>query len=120
MRTSCCSNHHLSLNAGVIEQYTRFVKPSHDAYIAPSRRAADIVIPWQRGDNFVAVDLVVGHLRSHIVKDVLLSKYESLHLIESTFQMRGMHTIVRNHETAKPDFIFFADRLIRLVRESLL
>lgn len=60
--------------SGVLHQYTRFVKPSHDEFIAPSRRTADIVIPWQRGDNLVAVDLVVGHLRSHIVSDVLVSR----------------------------------------------
>jgi hypothetical protein len=99
----------------VIHQYTRFVKPTHDELIAPSRRIADIVIPWQRGDNLVAVDLVVGHLRSHIVSDVLLSQYPNLHVLVSTFQMRGMHTIVRNRETEKCDFIFMADRLIRLV-----
>jgi uracil phosphoribosyltransferase len=104
--------------AGVIEQYTRFVKPSHDEFIAPSRRTADIVIPWQRGENLVAVDLVVGHLRSHIVSDVLLSKHPNLHLLESTFQMRGMHTIVRDRDTKKGEFIFMADRLIRLVRST--
>jgi uridine kinase len=101
--------------ASVINQYTRFVKPSHDEYIAPSRRMADIIIPWQRGDNLVAVDLIVGHLKSHLVSDVLLSRFPNLHLVESTFQMRGMHTIVRNRDTAKGDFIFMADRLIRLV-----
>ena len=102
--------------AGVITQYTRFVKPSHDNFIAPSRRTADIIIPWQRDDNLVAVDLIVGHLRSHIVRDALLSQHPQLHLVESTFQMRGMHTIVRNRETDKGEFIFMADRLIRLVR----
>lgn len=32
----------------VISQYTRFVKPSFDQYVAPSRKFADIIIPWQR------------------------------------------------------------------------
>lgn len=102
--------------ADVIAQYTRFVKPSHDDYIAPSKRAADLIIPWHRGDNLVAVDLIVGHLKSHIVNDVLLSEYPNLHLVESTFQMRGMHTIIRDRTTPKGEFIFMADRLIRLVR----
>jgi len=30
----------------VIEQYTRFVKPSFDNYVAPSRRHADVILPW--------------------------------------------------------------------------
>uniref|UniRef100_A0A061RT66 Uridine kinase n=1 Tax=Tetraselmis sp. GSL018 TaxID=582737 RepID=A0A061RT66_9CHLO len=41
---------------GVIEQYTRFVKPSFDEFVAPSRKLADIIIPWARGDNIVAID----------------------------------------------------------------
>lgn len=31
------------------------------------------------------------------------------------FQIRGMHTIIRDAETTTHDFIFYADRLIRLV-----
>jgi uridine kinase len=33
---------------GVIEQYTKFVKPAFDQYVAPSRKFADIIIPWHR------------------------------------------------------------------------
>lgn len=44
----------------VLAQYARYVKPSHDDYIAPSKRIADIVIPWHKTDNLVAVDLIVG------------------------------------------------------------
>lgn len=45
---------------GVIEQYTKFVKPAFDRYVGPSRRYADVIIPWQRGDNVVAIDLITG------------------------------------------------------------
>ena len=31
---------------GIIEQYTRFVKPSFDTYVQPSRKHADVIIPW--------------------------------------------------------------------------
>lgn len=31
-------------------------------------------------------------------------------------QVRGMHTIIRDRETDAPDFVFYADRLLRLVR----
>jgi len=34
--------------AGVIAQYQRFVKPAFDTYIGPSRRHADVIIPWQQ------------------------------------------------------------------------
>lgn len=29
-------------------------------FVAPSRRYADVIIPWQRGDNIVAIDLITG------------------------------------------------------------
>lgn len=33
-------------------------------------------------------------------------------------QIRGMHTIIRDARTPKNDFVFFADRLSRLVVEA--
>lgn len=33
-------------------------------------------------------------------------------------QIRGMHTIIRDASTSKNDFVFFADRLSRLVVEA--
>ena len=37
-------------------------------------------------------------------------------LLVLALQIRGMHTLIRNMETKKHDFVFYADRLIRLVR----
>ena len=34
--------------ASVIEQYTQQVKPAFDQYVAPSRKHADVIIPWAR------------------------------------------------------------------------
>lgn len=33
-------------------------------------------------------------------------------------QIRGMHTIIRDAATSKNDFVFFADRLSRLIVEA--
>lgn len=33
---------------GVIQQYTVFVKPAFDTFVAPSRKHADVIIPWVR------------------------------------------------------------------------
>jgi len=104
--------------AGVIEQYTKFVKPAFDQYVAPSRRFADIVIPWQHGDNVVAIDLITEHIRMKLQQHDLRRIYPSLELIPSNFQIRGMHTIIRDRETTTPDFVFYADRLLRLVVEA--
>ncbi|KAK8705887.1 hypothetical protein V6N13_049473 [Hibiscus sabdariffa] len=43
--------------------------------------------------------------------------YPNLYVIQSTFQIRGMHTLIRDSQTTKHDFVFYADRLIRLVVE---
>ena len=43
-----------------------------------------------------------------------------LQVIPSNFQIRGMHTIIRDRETSTPDFVFYADRLLRLVVEASL
>ncbi|KAJ3083971.1 Uridine-cytidine kinase-like 1 [Quaeritorhiza haematococci] len=46
----------------VLHQYVRFVKPSFEDYILPSKRFADVIIP--RGhENTVAVDLLAQHIR---------------------------------------------------------
>ena len=37
-------------------------------------------------------------------------------VIPTNFQIRGMHTIIRDHTTHHADFVFYADRLLRLVR----
>lgn len=104
--------------AGVIEQYTRFVKPSFDQFVAPSRRHADIVIPWQRGDNVVAIDLITEHIRTKLQQPDLRRIYPNLEVIPSNFQIRGMHTIIRDANTGTEDYVFYADRLLRLVVEA--
>lgn len=103
--------------AGVIEQYTRFVKPAFDQFVAPSRRYADVVIPWQRGDNVVAIELITEHIRTKQQQPDLRRIYPSLEVLPSNFQIRGMHTIIRNADTGTADYVFYADRLLRLVVE---
>ncbi|KAI8466809.1 MAG: putative uracil phosphoribosyl transferase [Monoraphidium minutum] len=104
--------------AGVIEQYTRFVKPAFDQYVAPSRRYADVIIPWQRGDNLVAIDLITEHMRAKMQQHHLRRIYPNLEVLPSNYQIRGMHTILRDRTTNKNDFVFYADRLNRLIVEA--
>ncbi|KAL6770595.1 hypothetical protein ACKKBF_B31885 [Auxenochlorella protothecoides x Auxenochlorella symbiontica] len=104
--------------AGVIEQYTKFVKPAFDTYVAPSRKHADVIIPWARGDNAVAIDLITEHIRMKLQQHDLRRIYTNLEIIPSNYQIRGMHTIIRDARTSKADFVFYADRLLRLVVEA--
>ena len=43
-----------------------------------------------------------------------------LQVIPSNFQIRGMHTIIRDRETCTADYVFYSDRLLRLVVEASL
>ncbi len=39
-------------------------------------------------------------------------------LCPAALQIRGMHTIIRDRNTHAADFVFYADRLLRLVSEA--
>ena len=133
-------------------QYSQFVKPAFDDFILPTKKYADILIP-RGGDNHIAVDLIVQHIRTKLGQHDLCKIYPNLYVIQSTFQVslpknchssskfcfvclvvyffgspfiasglvqiRGMHTLIRDSQTTKHDFVFYSDRLIRLVRAYL-
>ncbi|XP_048839350.1 uridine-cytidine kinase-like 1 isoform X1 [Brienomyrus brachyistius] len=117
---------------GVIKQYNKFVKPAFEQYIEPTMRLADIVVP-RGGGNMVAIDLIVQHVHSQLEERklrwdmaALASAHqaqplpETLSVLESTPQVRGMHTIIRNKDTSRDEFIFYSKRLMRLLIEHAL
>ncbi|XP_028308376.1 uridine-cytidine kinase-like 1 isoform X4 [Gouania willdenowi] len=116
---------------GVIKQYNKFVKPAFEQYIEPTMRLADIVVP-RGGCNMVAIDLIVQHVHSQLeerelsVRAALASAHQAqplpqtLSVLDSTPQVRGMHTIIRNKETSRDEFIFYSKRLMRLLIERAL
>ncbi|XP_060907545.1 uridine-cytidine kinase-like 1 [Labrus mixtus] len=117
--------------SGIIKQYNKFVKPAFEQYIEPTVQSADIVVP-RGGENFVALDLIVQHVHSQLekreitVRSALASAHQgqplpkTLSVMESTPQVRGMHTIIRNKETNRDEFIFYSKRLMRLLIEHAL
>ncbi|XP_070600531.1 uridine-cytidine kinase-like 1 isoform X2 [Erythrolamprus reginae] len=116
---------------GVIKQYNKFVKPAFDQYIQPTMRVADIVVPRGSG-NTIAIDLIVQHVHSQLeerelsVRAALASAHQchplpkTLSVLKNTPQVRGMHTIIRNKETSRDEFIFYSKRLMRLLIEHAL
>ncbi|KZV35011.1 uridine kinase-like protein 1, chloroplastic-like [Dorcoceras hygrometricum] len=97
-------------------QYAKFVKPAFDDFVLPSKKYADVIIP-RGGDNHVAIDLIVQHIHTKLGQHDLCKIYPNVYVIHSTFQIRGMHTLIRDRDTSKHDFVFYSDRLIRLVVE---
>ncbi|KDR15301.1 hypothetical protein L798_10738, partial [Zootermopsis nevadensis] len=116
---------------GVLKQYCNLVKPAFYHYIAPSMVHADIIVP-RGGENEVAIGLIVHHvhtqlqLRGFKLREKLAHSYigqplpDSIHLLPSTPQIRGLHTFIRNKDTPRDEFIFYSKRLIRLVIEYAL
>ncbi len=49
----------------VLNQYLQTVKPMHEAYVEPSKKYADIVVP-EGGKNLVALDMIMGRIRRHL------------------------------------------------------
>jgi len=68
-----------------------------------------------RQENAVAIDLITQHIRVKLQQPDLRRIFHNLEVIPSNYQIRGMHTIIRDVNTNKMDFVFYADRLLRLV-----
>jgi len=51
----------------VEKQYLETVKPMHELYVEPSKRKADIIVP-EGGKNFVALEMIMNRIASHIEK----------------------------------------------------
>ncbi|KAG4107417.1 uridine kinase [Neocallimastix lanati (nom. inval.)] len=50
---------------GVLKQYIKFVKPSFEDYIQPSKKYADVIIP-RGAENTVALELIVTHIKKEL------------------------------------------------------
>lgn len=49
----------------VISQYLATVKPMHEAFVEPSKRYADIIIP-EGGKNRVAIEMLIRRMEAHL------------------------------------------------------
>ncbi|MBQ6164714.1 MAG: uridine kinase [Clostridia bacterium] len=51
----------------VINQYLTTVKPMHDAFVEPSKKYANIIIP-EGGNNVVALEIIENKIRQHLAQ----------------------------------------------------
>ena len=49
----------------VVNQYLNTVKPMHEAFVEPSKKYADIIIP-EGGENLVALEMVINRIEAHL------------------------------------------------------
>ncbi|ORX53580.1 uridine kinase [Hesseltinella vesiculosa] len=116
---------------GILDQYTRYVKPSYDDHVQPTVKYADVIIP--RGlENTVAIDLITKHVQRQLnekefnLRFDLIRKADDKHIPEDVVvlpgsnQIRGIHTILRDKTTPRDEFVFYAERLSKLIVECAL
>lgn len=85
-------------------------------------------------DNKVAMALMLEHIKQQMALREGSVRQElkaagaggiptelpsSISVLEPTLQVRGMHTIIRNVETSREDFVFYSERLMRSLFEHV-
>merc|ERR1711916_67183 len=117
----------------ILTQYETFVKPAFHAFIEPTMKFADIILPYGADSNAVGVDLIVKTIRTTLTErgvpfrekirgakignddfDLLPPSY---HQLEGK-QVKALLTILRNRDTGRDEFVFTAHRLTRLLIEE--
>eukprot|EP00471_Norrisiella_sphaerica_P013916 CAMPEP_0184497136 /NCGR_PEP_ID=MMETSP0113_2-20130426/35766_1 /TAXON_ID=91329 /ORGANISM="Norrisiella sphaerica, Strain BC52" /LENGTH=427 /DNA_ID=CAMNT_0026884113 /DNA_START=230 /DNA_END=1513 /DNA_ORIENTATION=- len=124
----------------ILTQYVRTVKPSFDDYIFPTKRYADLIVP-RGGDNYVAINLLVQHVKAVLKKRGLtdsfslkqkmsmlsISKDKLIQVLPNTVtvlpptpMLRAAHTELRNRDTTAFGFRQAAHRVGRVLMSATL
>lgn len=101
----------------ILAQYARFVKPSYEEFMLPTKRYADIIMP-RGGENIVLIDMIIKHIALKIQQVDLRKLYPGLVVMADSFQTRGLHTIIRDQQASRDDIVFYSNRLMRLLVEE--
>lgn len=70
------------------------MKPAFEDFVLPSKKYADVIIP-RGGDNHVAVDLIVQHIRTKLGQHDLCKIYPNVYVIHSTFQVMALYVFFK-------------------------
>jgi uridine kinase len=68
--------------------------------------------------NMMAIEMVTEHLKVKLQQHPLERQYPNLECMKSSPIVKELHTLIRDRRTGRADFVFYADRLIRLVVET--
>lgn len=115
---------------GLLQQWERFVKPNALKFVAPTMANADLVIP--RGlDNLIAIDLMIKHINTQLAAKSLKHLDQlrrlgmnialpeaNLRVLPQTNQVVGINLILLAEDTCRDDFIFYFNRMSRLLIEE--
>jgi hypothetical protein len=99
-------------------QYAKFVKPAFDDFVLPSKKYADVIIP-RGGDNHVAIDLIVQHIRTKLGQHDLRKIYPNVYVIQSTFQVLDVLWCPKQYRCNVPYLTSCKFLVLSLERESI-
>lgn len=128
-----------------LDMYFRHAKPGHDAFVAPSAKEADVIIP-RGADNIVAIDLMIGHVRSllaqhgigfrHALKALFIDKKIDLGVKEAAYRsnvralleassspnkrLHALMTVLRDRTSDFAAFVEAADAVAAAIVEEAL
>eukprot|EP00405_Crypthecodinium_cohnii_P053754 CAMPEP_0206597648 /NCGR_PEP_ID=MMETSP0325_2-20121206/44221_1 /ASSEMBLY_ACC=CAM_ASM_000347 /TAXON_ID=2866 /ORGANISM="Crypthecodinium cohnii, Strain Seligo" /LENGTH=482 /DNA_ID=CAMNT_0054108593 /DNA_START=38 /DNA_END=1482 /DNA_ORIENTATION=- len=105
--------------SSVLSQYEKHVKPAFQEFVLPSKLKADVIIPWEKYNN-AAVELISGQVQRRLEQAPLEEVFPQLHIMQPSSQTRGLHTMIRDARTCREDFVFYSERLMRIVMETAL
>lgn len=67
--------------SGILEQYERFVKPSTESFVVPTKAHADIIVP--RGvENVVAIEMLATHINGVLMQREMMREENVETLLE--------------------------------------
>ncbi|KAJ3344830.1 Uridine-cytidine kinase-like 1 [Entophlyctis luteolus] len=114
---------------GVIAQYTKFVKPAFDDFIAPTMKHADVIVPNGTAENSAAFDILVKHITRELeARDLpLRSRLASMNypqrlpastvVLEKALEVENIIKSLVRRDISAEEFECSVDRLSRLVVE---
>lgn len=117
---------------GIIDQYELFVKPNFDKFVKTQSQRADVITTGTK-EGQETLNMIVKHIqdaltvkslehRSHLeqLRETSADNQlpETVKILDQTNQVRGVHTIIRNKETCRGDYIFCLERLTSMMIET--
>ncbi|CCH58464.1 hypothetical protein TBLA_0A06720 [Henningerozyma blattae CBS 6284] len=120
---------------GCLISWQKFVRPNTIKYVRQTLHNADVIIP-STGDNTVAVNLLITHIKTKLelkskqhLKELihlglsdtrLINEIPVVHQLNKGHQIRSLKTMLLNKNLSRADFIFYFDRIASILLSKVL
>ncbi|CCG81185.1 Uridine kinase [Taphrina deformans PYCC 5710] len=117
---------------GIIDQYETFVKPNFHKFVKTQSDSANVITTGTKAGQ-ATLHMIVDHIQEALTRkseehrknlsdlrnsceDKCLP--ETVHILTQTNQVRGIHSIIRDKDTKRDDYVFYLERLTTLIMEA--